>query len=155
MHVSLDLLQTVQWLHADHSGTCATAAKTGSCRRTATSSFASSPRMLPRTWTPFSTPSMARSLIGGKRPRGTSENRPMRDTSKPANECEAGQGLLYLAGVGAGNSFSTIRLASIYTGSTWAEDTAPQGCDRSAVQGPERRGRLRPPSSAAILARMR
>jgi hypothetical protein len=88
-------------------------------------------------------------------PRGTSENRPMRDTSKPANECEAGQGLLYLAGGGDGNSFSTIRLASIYTGSTWAEDTAPQGCDRSAVQGPEWRGRLRPPRSAAILARMR
>jgi len=22
-----------------------------------------------------------------------------------------------------------------YTGSTWAEDTAPQGCDRSAVPG--------------------
>ena len=40
-------------------------------------------------------------------------------------------------------------------GSTWAEDTAPQGCDRSAVQGPEWRGRREPPRSAAILARRR
>ena len=31
-------------------------------------------------------------------PRGTPENRPMRDTSKPANEREAGQELLYRAG---------------------------------------------------------
>ena len=38
-------------------------------------------------------------------PRGTPENRPMRDTSKPANEREAGQVMLYLASGAAGNSF--------------------------------------------------
>lgn len=39
-------------------------------------------------------------------PRGTPQNRPMKDTSKAANEHEAGQGLLYLAVVVSGNSFS-------------------------------------------------
>jgi 1,5-anhydro-D-fructose reductase (1,5-anhydro-D-mannitol-forming) len=39
--------------------------------------------------------------LGG--PRGTSENRPMRDAAKPANGREAGQGLLYLGSRGAGN----------------------------------------------------
>jgi len=47
--------------------------------------------------------------------------------------------LLYLASGGAGKSFWQIFLATLigtaYTGSTWAEDTAPQGCDRSAVPG--------------------
>jgi hypothetical protein len=32
-----------------------------------------------------------------------------------------------------------------YTGSTWAEDTAPQGCDRSAVPGAGNAGRQRRP----------
>src|SRR5450432_282483 len=72
-------------------------------------------------------------------PRGTPENRPMRDTSKAANGRMAGQRLLYLASGGAGKSFWQIFLATLigtaYTGSTWAEDTAPQGCDRSAVPG--------------------
>jgi hypothetical protein len=36
-------------------------------------------------------------------PRGTLQNRPMRDTSKPANETESGQALLYLAGGPSGN----------------------------------------------------
>jgi hypothetical protein len=40
-----------------------------------------------------------------ERPRGSLQNRPMRVTSKPANEREAGQDLLYLAGGLAGNSF--------------------------------------------------
>ena len=39
-------------------------------------------------------------------PRGTPENRPMRDTSKPANGTEAGQGLLYRTGDAAGNVYS-------------------------------------------------
>ena len=38
-------------------------------------------------------------------PRGTPQNRPMRVTSKPANESEAGQSLLYLAEGGFGNDF--------------------------------------------------
>jgi hypothetical protein len=36
-------------------------------------------------------------------PRGTLQNRPMRDTSKPANETESGQELLYLVGDRSGN----------------------------------------------------
>lgn len=39
-------------------------------------------------------------------PRGTPENRPMRDTSKPANGTGAGQALLYRAELPSGNSFS-------------------------------------------------
>ena len=74
-------------------------------------------------------------------PRGTPEKRPMRDTSKPANGREAGQELLYPTGGGVGNSFFAILIETAYTVSTWAEDTAPQGCDRSAVPGPEWRGR--------------
>jgi hypothetical protein len=38
-------------------------------------------------------------------PRGTPENRPMRDTSKPANGAEAGQALLYPAGAFSGKPF--------------------------------------------------
>jgi hypothetical protein len=45
------------------------------------------------------------SFIVQCRPRGSLQNRPMRVTSKPANEREAGQDLLYLAGGLAGNSF--------------------------------------------------
>lgn len=41
-------------------------------------------------------------------PRGTPENRPMRDTSKAANGREAGQELLYRAGVRSGNSFYSL-----------------------------------------------
>jgi hypothetical protein len=43
--------------------------------------------------------------LSGYRPRGTPENRPMRDTSKPANEREARQALLYPASGAAGKSF--------------------------------------------------
>jgi len=43
------------------------------------------------------------SLCTPNRPRGTLQNRPMRDTSKPANETESGQALLYLAGGPSGN----------------------------------------------------
>jgi hypothetical protein len=43
--------------------------------------------------------------IERRAPRGSLQNRPMRVTSKPANEREAGQDLLYLAGGLAGNSF--------------------------------------------------
>ena len=42
----------------------------------------------------------------GNGPRGTPQNRPMKVASKAANEHEAGQELLYLAGVVSGNSFS-------------------------------------------------
>jgi len=73
------------------------------------------------------------------RPRGSLENRPMRITSKAANGVSRTR-LLYRAGAVYGNSISCSRLKPTYTGSTWAEDTAPQGCDRSAVQGPEWRG---------------
>ena len=38
-----------------------------------------------------------------KGPRGTLQNRPMRDTSKPANETGPGQELLYLVGDCSGN----------------------------------------------------
>ena len=48
--------------------------------------------------------------------------------------------MLYRAGAVYGNSISCSRLKPTYTGSTWAEDTATQGCDRSAVQRPEWRG---------------
>jgi hypothetical protein len=41
--------------------------------------------------------------VGQCEPRGTLQNRPMRDTSKPANETESGQALLYLAGGPSGN----------------------------------------------------
>lgn len=41
-------------------------------------------------------------------PRGTPQNRPMRVTSKPANESAAGQSLLYLAEGGFGNDLSRL-----------------------------------------------
>jgi hypothetical protein len=47
-------------------------------------------------------PTGLRSFIALK-PRGTLQNRPMRDTSKPANETESGQELLYLVGDRSGN----------------------------------------------------
>jgi hypothetical protein len=63
--------------------------------------------------------------------------------------------MLYRAEAVLGNTISCLRWKLAYTGSTWAEDTAPQGCDQSAVQGPEWRGWRKPPRSAAILARRR
>ena len=44
--------------------------------------------------------------IRSYRPRGTPENRPMRDTSKPANGREAGQALLYPTCGGTGKFFA-------------------------------------------------
>jgi len=55
-------------------------AKTKSCKRTATSSFASSPRISRRTLTPFPAPSFTRSLIGGRGP------------NEPGCRCGKGQG---------------------------------------------------------------
>ena len=85
-------------------------------------------------------------------PRGSLQNRPMRITSKPANEREARQAFLYPASSGSGKSVFLAWPWPAYTGITWTEDTAPQGCDRSTVQQPEWRGRREPPRSAAILA---
>jgi hypothetical protein len=57
-------------------------------------------------------------------PRGTPENRPMRDTSKLANGCRAGQGLFYLAGSVPGKSFSTFgHQEESNRGLVWEEKT--------------------------------
>jgi transposase len=61
------------------------------------------------------------------KPRGTPQNRPMRDTSKPANGTVAGQPLLYLAGGSSGKTFPCNWRLHI-TNRTWAEDPAPQRC---------------------------
>jgi len=45
--------------------------------------------------------------------------------------------------------------SSVYTDLTWAEGTAPQGCDRSADPAAGMAGRREPPLKPAILARKR
>jgi hypothetical protein len=45
---------------------------------------------------------------------------------------------LYTVFAKMGQEKFRIQLCPLYNDHTWAEDTAPQGCDRSAVQRPER-----------------
>ena len=45
--------------------------------------------------------------------------------------------------------------SAVYTDLTWAEGTAPQGCDRSADPAAGMTGRRQPPLKRAILARKR
>jgi hypothetical protein len=71
-------------------------------------------------------------VSGSPRPRWTSQNRPYVDTSKPANGAEPEQEYLYPAEGRSGKQFFGKRSWRAYTGLTWAEGTAPQGCDRSA-----------------------
>jgi hypothetical protein len=73
----------------------------------------------------------------------------------PANERKAGQELLYFTGDLAGNLFSRFWPLTADAGSTWVEDTAPQGCDRSAVQGWNGVGGVSRPAPQAIPARKR
>src|SRR6266446_779877 len=59
------------------------------------------------------------------------------DTSKPANGAEPGQEYLYRAEAEACLSkWFFVNQPDGYTGRAWAEDTATQGCDRSADSGP-------------------
>jgi len=54
---------------------------------------------------------------------------------------------IYTSGLGvSANTFLEKRSLQAYTGLTWAEDTAPQGCDRSADSAAGMAGRLRTPS---------
>ena len=48
--------------------------------------------------------------------------------------------------------FFICSLTKFYTVTTWAEDTAPLGSDRSAGPGPEWQGGAKPPCAATILA---
>ena len=59
--------------------------------------------------------------------------------------------------VAQANIFLKSDPSGVYTDLTWAEDTATQGCDRSAdsAAGMARSGVSRSASQAAILARMR
>jgi hypothetical protein len=87
-------------------------------------------------------------------PRWTSENRPYVDTSKPANGAEPEQEYLYPGEGHSGNHFFASEPGGVYTDLTWVEDTATQGCDRSAASaaGMARGGVSRSGSQAAILA---
>ena len=80
--------------------------------------------------------------------RWTLQNRPTGGTR---------QEYLYTVDGAVSNHFFGKRCGAAYTESTWAEDTAPQGCDRSAdsVAGMARSGASRSASQTAILARKR
>ena len=66
------------------------------------------------------------------RPRGTPEKRPMRDTSKPANEIRQDKVVITQGRTSRQRKTSPSSVIIGYSGSTWAEDMAPQGCDQSA-----------------------
>jgi len=64
--------------------------------------------------------------------RGTPEKRPMRDTSKPANENRQDKVVITQGRASWQRKTSPGSARIGYSGSTWAEDMAPQGCDQSA-----------------------
>ena len=67
-----------------------------------------------------------------KYPRGTPEKRPMRDSSKPANENRQDKIVITQGHTSRQRRTSPSWVMIGYSGSTWAEDMAPQGCDQSA-----------------------
>ena len=75
----------------------------------------------------------------------------MRDASKPADGSEAGQASLYRAEASFGDLFSHSWWKPTYTGITWPEDTAPQGCDRSADRGASMCGAATPPRGMRLI----
>jgi hypothetical protein len=64
--------------------------------------------------------------------RGTPEKRPMRDTSKPANENRQDKVVITQGRTSRQRKISPGSVMIGYSDSTWAEDMAPQGCDQSA-----------------------
>jgi len=91
--------------------------------------------------------------------------RPSADVLKPANDGHFKTGqqggtrqeYLYTVRGGMSKYFLGKRSGAVYTERTWAEDTATQGCDRSAdsAAGMARSGASRSASHAAILAQQR
>lgn len=81
-------------------------------------------------------------------PRGTPENRPMRDTSKPANGIR--QDKVVITHGRRRRQWKTSRIYGnvSYTDRTWAEGMAPQGCDQTADPAAGMRGRRRAASTA-------
>jgi hypothetical protein len=87
------------------------------------------------------------------------------DVLKPANDGHFKTGqqggtrqeYLYTVRGGMSKYFLGKRSGAVYTERTWAEDTATQGCDRSAdsAAGMARSGASRSASHAAILAQQR
>ena len=67
------------------------------------------------------------------------------DTSKPANGAEPEQEYLYPAAGRLGKHFFGEAILAAYTGFTWAEGTATQGCDRSADSAAGIMGWRKPP----------
>src|SRR5436305_13129615 len=63
--------------------------------------------------------------------RGTPEKRPMRDTSKPANENRQDKVVITQGRTWRQRKTSPSSVMIGYS-DTWAEDMAPQGCDQSA-----------------------
>jgi hypothetical protein len=71
-------------------------------------------------------------------------------TSKPANELRQDKSI-YNPPMGFWANIFCNRFGKAYTGQTWTEGTATQGCDQSADSGPEWRA-AQAARSAAILA---
>src|SRR5579872_1401984 len=94
-------------------------------------------------------------LPAGSCPRGTPEKRPRRDSSKPANENRRDKVVITQGRTSRQRKSSPSSVMIGYSGSTWAEDMAPQGCEQSATQRPERRGGASRPKDRAILATKR
>jgi hypothetical protein len=70
--------------------------------------------------------------LGGGWPRGTPEKRPMRDSSKPANEIRQDKVVITHGRASRQRKTSPGSAMIGYSDRTWAEDMAPQGCDQSA-----------------------
>ena len=81
-------------------------------------------------------------------PRGTPEKRPMRDTSKPANEIRQDKVVITQGRTSRQRKSSQGSAMIGYSDSTWAEDMAPQGCDQSADPEAGMRGRRQAASAA-------
>jgi hypothetical protein len=78
------------------------------------------------------TAAMLAQLLEKNGPRGTPEKRPMRDTSKAANEIRQDKVVITHGRASRQRKTSPGSAMIGYSDSTWAEDMAPQGCDQSA-----------------------